>query len=196
MFKKLNDWLKKAMISPHFEQYDPEDDDETMEQHYGHGREPEEPMVERERPVPPRHERYEAPERQDRPDWREVAVKSAHPKPTSPHGFRSKIVDIYGNPTDAIMHVELYEPVDVNGCIVVTDYIKEGKMCVINLSEVEISQGQRIIDILAGSAYALDGTFTRAGKNVFVVAPNGVRVSDALKDAIVREHARPSFINK
>lgn len=57
------------------------------------------------------------------------------------------------------------------------DILKQGKIVVLNLEECPIDALQRVIDILYGVTYALDGSFNSIAEKAFVITPYNVSVS-------------------
>ncbi|MCS7254921.1 MAG: cell division protein SepF [Armatimonadota bacterium] len=57
------------------------------------------------------------------------------------------------------------------------DLIKGGVAVVANLQNIDRRQAQRIVDVLSGVCYALDGTFIRFGERLFLFAPPTVPAS-------------------
>lgn len=57
------------------------------------------------------------------------------------------------------------------------DLIKNGVAVVANLQNIDRRQAQRIVDVLSGVCYALDGTFMRFGDRLFLFAPPTVPAS-------------------
>ncbi|MFA4016022.1 MAG: hypothetical protein RUDDFDWM_001123 [Candidatus Fervidibacterota bacterium] len=57
------------------------------------------------------------------------------------------------------------------------DLIKSGIAVVANLQLIERKHAQRIVDVLSGVCYALDGTFMRFGDRLFLFAPPTIPAS-------------------
>jgi cell division inhibitor SepF len=57
------------------------------------------------------------------------------------------------------------------------DLIKSGVAVVANLQLIERRHAQRIVDVLSGVCYALDGTFMRFGDRLFLFAPPTIPAS-------------------
>lgn len=57
------------------------------------------------------------------------------------------------------------------------DLIKSGVAVVANLQLIDKKVAQRIVDVLSGVCYALDGTFMRFGDRLFLFAPPTVPAS-------------------
>jgi cell division inhibitor SepF len=93
----------------------------------------------------------------------------------------AKIVNIH---PAAKFEVVRSSPETIDDARDVSDHIREGKICVINLEGVEIKDCQRIVDFLAGSVYALAGDIQRVTKRVFIIAPTTVEITGQLKEEL------------
>ena len=71
------------------------------------------------------------------------------------------------------------KPQEFNEAQKVTDYLKEGKMIVINMEGIEVHAAQRIIDFIGGACYALDGSLQAISANIFIAGD--------LRDEILNE---------
>lgn len=121
--------------------------------------------------------------------WQEVARAATAPKSSLGGKYESKIVELYGRKTaaDITAQIALTSPKNVSNSNVVTDFVKDGKICAVNLTGVERGQAQRIVDVVAGGIYALNGTINRISKDIFIVAPEGVHVSGELREELAHD---------
>ena len=94
---------------------------------------------------------------------------------------KSKVVNIH---PAAKFEVVRSSPETIDDARDVSDHIREGKICVINLEGVEMKDCQRIVDFLAGSVYALAGDIQRVTKRVFIIAPTTVEITGQLKEEL------------
>ncbi len=60
----------------------------------------------------------------------------------------------------------------------VADILKQGRIVVLNLEECPTDALQRVIDILYGVTYAIDGSFNSIAEKAFVITPYNVSVSN------------------
>ena len=110
--------------------------------------------------------------------------KKPKPKISSP----SKLVSINSrNNNRSSSQVFVIKPQEFNEAQKVTDYLKEGKMIVINMEGIEVHAAQRIIDFIGGACYALDGSLQAISANIFIAAPMNVDVTGDLRDEILNE---------
>jgi cell division inhibitor SepF len=57
-----------------------------------------------------------------------------------------------------------------------------------NLDELEIELGQRILDFVGGAVYSLNGDIKKVARSIFVVAPSNVDVSQNIAERSGREN--------
>jgi cell division inhibitor SepF len=164
LWLKVKSSLRNAMLSPGFDTYDPENPEITYEYEN-------EPRVTREEAT-----------------WQDHAQAAIAPKSPKANKISDKYVELYGGrkgTSDKVaMSVTVTSPKDVNSSNIVTDAIRDGKICAVNLTGVDRDQGQRIVDVIAGAVYALDGSIQRISKDVFIVAPEGVAITGEMKEEI------------
>jgi cell division inhibitor SepF len=153
LWSKVKNSLRNAMLSPGFDDYDPENQDAYYYE-----------------------EQEEAPKKER--TWQEHARDATAPKAPPQGRFGDKIIELYGHKghSNKDTKIVVTNPKDINATCLVTDTIREGKTCAVNLTGVDRAQAQRIADIIAGAVYALDGTISRVSKDIFLVAPEGVHV--------------------
>jgi len=98
----------------------------------------------------------------------------------------SKVLEMYGR-EGVKSEIILRHPMDVSDAAKVCDFVREEKICVIDLTGVERNMAQRIADFLGGACYAINGTIQRISKDIFIIVPGGVRISADLKDELVKD---------
>jgi len=167
LWTSTKNWLRERMLSPGFDNYDPENPEPT------YAYDDEEPRVER-----------------DELSWQEHAQRAIAPKTTKSTNISDKYVEMYGRNKSAAERffdtMVITSPKNANESNVVTDALRDNKVALVNLTDVDKSQAQRVVDIIAGAAYALDGTLERITQTVFVVAPDGFQVTNEVKEKIAK----------
>ena len=93
-------------------------------------------------------------------------------------------VDTEGGLNVSSTQVAVMTPCDVDDAASACDYLKQGRICVINLEGVERLIAQRIADFLGGAAYAIDGDIQRISADIFIVAPAGVNITGEFKGKV------------
>jgi cell division inhibitor SepF len=160
--KRTRESLRNAMLSPGSTNYDPENTDDD------YGDYDDEPSV-------------------NMDSWHNQTSIAAVPKGAyNGSKYGDKIVELYGNKnqTEVKAEVKFLTPQNVSQSNVVTDAVKEGIICAVNLTSVEREQCQRIVDVIAGAVYALEGDIARLSKDIFIVAPDGVRITQEMKETL------------
>jgi len=106
---------------------------------------------------------------------------------TSRQAQNNKVLEMHGKTRTApTAEVVLSKPADMGECPKICDYIRDDKICIIDLTGMERDMAQRIADFLGGACYALDGSIQRISRDIFIVVPEGVRVSQTLQEEIER----------
>ncbi len=107
-----------------------------------------------------------------------------HSEPIFSQG-RPKVVNMadnsmrgYEQQTESINMV-IFKPVEYEQAQTIIDYLKLQKPIIVNLDEIELSIAQRILDFITGAVYALAGDIKKAARNIFVVVPSNVEISNA-----------------
>lgn len=72
----------------------------------------------------------------------------------------------------AVFAVKSYEDVAL-----IIDSIKLGKTAVVHLTELKTETAIRVLDMLSGAIYALNGGIYEMQKNVFMFSPTGVELN-------------------
>lgn len=80
--------------------------------------------------------------------------------------------------------VSLKKPDEFQDIMDIVDEVKQKKIVIMNVSEVDPKKAQRMIDYIVGSCYALGASFEEISKSIYVIAPEGVEVTNELKQQI------------
>ena len=81
--------------------------------------------------------------------------------------------------TNTEMNMIIFRPTEYDQAQTIIDYLKLRKPIIVNLDEIEVSVAQRILDFITGAVYALSGDIKKAARNIFVVVPSNVEISNA-----------------
>ncbi len=76
--------------------------------------------------------------------------------------------------TDAKMMI--FEPRSYNDATEIVKYLKVQKACVVNIHRLQNEIRQRLIDVLWGAVYAIDGKIQKVGTDVYLCTPRSVTV--------------------
>ena len=108
---------------------------------------------------------------------------------------QNRVVE-FSNPRPKVQSMnEVYVmiPHDSSESQTVTDFLKAGKTIVLNMSGLDTVTAQRIIDFVAGSTYALDGSLQAISDNIFIAAPSSIEVSGDLRQLLSDNSGAPNL---
>jgi cell division inhibitor SepF len=57
------------------------------------------------------------------------------------------------------------------------DYLRRREPAIVNLDKPPVEIAQRILDMLSGAIYALNGSMHRIQDNIFLLTPEGVEIA-------------------
>ena len=100
---------------------------------------------------------------------------------------RSKIVAM---PATNRMRMLVFQPNSYEEAESIIDNLKARKPVIMNLDELEVELGQRILDFVGGAVYSLNGDIKKVARSIFVVAPSNVDVSQNIDDRSSRDGFR------
>jgi cell division inhibitor SepF len=72
----------------------------------------------------------------------------------------------------------------------IADYLKSSRPVIVNLQVAERDLQRRMIDFCAGVSYALGGDMEKVADQVFLLAPNNVKVSDEERQRLQERNFR------
>jgi cell division inhibitor SepF len=119
------------------------------------------------------------PGRADREESRAYSRREVS-APVEEHGARPRRSALVSLPGGRTMRVVVAEPRSFEEVQPIADQLKERRPVVINLESVDKETGQKFLNFLSGTIYALDGTMQRVSTSIFVFAPANVEI--ALRD--------------
>jgi len=93
----------------------------------------------------------------------------------------NKVVNIHSSSKSKVIVIQ---PENFDDAQEICDHLKNKEPIVINLELLEKDNGQRVIDFLSGSVYALDGSIQKVATGIFIVAPNNIDIAGDLKDEL------------
>ena len=76
----------------------------------------------------------------------------------------------------------LCEPKSYDEAQAIADEIRNRKSVVVNLQRVQSDLGLRIVDFLSGTVYALSGSISKLGPNIYLCAPESVEVQGSITE--------------
>lgn len=81
------------------------------------------------------------------------------------------------------MRVIMSEPRNYEDTQDIADHLRSRRSVVVNLHKARQDQAVRIVDFLSGTVYALNGTITKVGPNIFLCTPDNVDILGAISDS-------------
>ncbi|URN93195.1 MAG: cell division protein SepF [Candidatus Pristimantibacillus lignocellulolyticus] len=76
----------------------------------------------------------------------------------------------------------LCEPKSYDEAQAIADEIRNRRSVVVNLQRVQSELGLRIVDFLSGTVYALSGSISKLGPNIYLCAPETVEVQGSITE--------------
>ena len=73
--------------------------------------------------------------------------------------------------------VVVFSPKSYSDVQTIIDTLKNGKTAVVHLTELKVETARRVLDMLSGAIYALNGGVYEMQKNVFMFSPSGVEMN-------------------
>lgn len=72
----------------------------------------------------------------------------------------------------------IYEPETPEDVETLINHLKRGEPAIVNLDKPAEAIGQRILDMVSGAVFALNGSMHRIRDNLFLLTPEGVEIAD------------------
>ncbi len=83
--------------------------------------------------------------------------------------------------------VMVYEPKVYEDSLNISTHLRTGSPVIINLRNLDPSEGTRLIDFVCGTAYAIDGHMMKIGETIFLFTPNNINITSADERASLGE---------
>ncbi|AGK97725.1 cell division protein SepF [Clostridium pasteurianum] len=90
----------------------------------------------------------------------------------------NKVVNIH---TASSVRVVISRPKDYDEATAICDELKNRRIIVVNVSDLEPKTAQRLLDFMGGASYVLNGELQEVEKNVYILSPSNVEVSNELQ---------------
>ena len=81
------------------------------------------------------------------------------------------------------IELKVIKPTQFNQILTAGDHLIEGKTVLLNLEGLDKALSRRMIDFIAGVAYALNATIKSATNNSYFIAPRDIDVSGEIFDS-------------
>ncbi|MDO4772541.1 MAG: cell division protein SepF [Bacillota bacterium] len=83
------------------------------------------------------------------------------------------------NTTGAKVHT--FEPAGLDDAKKAIEYLNSGYAVLLNLENTDSALSQRIVDVITGALYLLDGNYSIITEDIYLLAPKGVEISSPLE---------------
>lgn len=93
----------------------------------------------------------------------------------------NKVVNIH---TTSSVRVVISRPKSYDEATSICDDLKSRRIVVVNVSDLESKTAQRLLDFMSGASYVLNGELQEVEKNVYILSPSNVEVSNELQSEI------------
>jgi len=105
--------------------------------------------------------------------------------------------------SNADYEIMVYEPRVYEDSLQMAAQLRQGNPVVINLQQLDPTEGTRLIDFVCGTAYAIDGHMIKIGESIFLFTPSNILISDFVERESIgeqiessNEDARKSFFGR
>lgn len=78
----------------------------------------------------------------------------------------------------------LNEPRSYDEAQEIADHLRSRRPVVVNLQRVRSDQAIRIVDFLSGTVYALSGSISKIGPNIFLCTPDSVEIQGSITEIL------------
>jgi len=110
------------------------------------------------------------------------------PEERLPKRKQGKVV---GLPNSAAkMRMLVFQPSSYEEAECIIDNLKARKPVIMNLDEMDVELGQRILDFVGGAVYSLGGDIKKVARSIFVVAPSNVDIAQNADERSTRDGFR------
>ncbi|OXM86034.1 cell division protein SepF [Paenibacillus rigui] len=82
------------------------------------------------------------------------------------------------------VRVVLLEPKSYEDTQEIADHLRSRRPVVVNLHLVRSDQATRIVDFLSGTVYALNGSISKIGPNIFLCTPDTVEIHGSISEIL------------
>lgn len=109
---------------------------------------------------------------------------------TSPFEARkqSKSNNVVSIHSQKNVRVILNEPRSYDEAQEIADHLRSRRSVVVNLQRVRTDQAVRIVDFLSGTVYALSGSISKLGPNIFLCTPESVEIQGTISEILADEN--------
>lgn len=114
---------------------------------------------------------------------REQVAEHQEESETNPFEARRNKGNVVSIHSQKNIRVIMSEPRNYEDTQDIADHLRSRRSVVVNLHKARQDQAIRIVDFLSGTVYALNGTITKVGPNIFLCTPDNVDILGAISDS-------------
>jgi cell division inhibitor SepF len=118
---------------------------------------------------------------------REHVAEHAEDHETNPAEQRKNKGNIVSIHSAKQVRVILNEPKSYEDTQEIADHLRSRRPVVVNLHLVRSDQATRIVDFLSGTVYALNGSISKIGPNIFLCTPDTVEIHGSISEILNNE---------
>jgi cell division inhibitor SepF len=118
---------------------------------------------------------------------REQVVDHSEDHETNPVEQRKNKGNIVSIHSAKQVRVILNEPKSYEDTQEIADHLRSRRPVVVNLHLVRPDQATRIVDFLSGTVYALNGSISKIGPNIFLCTPDTVEIHGSISEIMNTE---------
>lgn len=85
------------------------------------------------------------------------------------------------------VRVVLSEPRSYDEAQEIADHLRSRRAVIVNLQRVRSDLALRIVDFLSGTVYALSGSISKLGPNIFLCTPDTVEIQGAITEMLAED---------
>lgn len=101
------------------------------------------------------------------------------PQAESKSKTKSNVVSIHSQKTVKLI---MTEPKSYEETQEIADHLRHKRIVIINLHKLRPEMALRLVDFLTGTVYALHGSISRVGPNIFVCSPDTVELNGSISE--------------
>ncbi len=88
--------------------------------------------------------------------------------------------------------IKRLSPQSLEEAKIIIDYLHKGYAVLINLESNDKSLSQRIVDVVTGALYILDGAYSKVTDEIYLMAPKGVDIDSPIEGSSQKQSSQES----
>ena len=83
----------------------------------------------------------------------------------------------FKRPSRVVPKIKIVKPMSFDDSIKVADEIKERRLVIFDVGNMDGDEARRVVDFVAGAVYGLSGNIRRVSGGIFVAAPSNIDIT-------------------